>query len=533
MVRRLLRKGALFAGAVGLGFLSLGAGTAQADEPGKKPIEERVTESNESQYKIDFAPVKTQYDSWKKKQSGVASDKPEGMTHATYEAKRKRMEQWRSVKNRTYQVFGDVEYRKASRAFNTRIGFGKHNPSAEGGITGKDSTWQVFGTASRGSGTSSNDEKIKYGAGFELAKIFKGKQASFGINAGGDAGTYGGKGHLYASLGLNSQDKKTSARLTVGGEAGVDTTETINRRFDDVGSESEVKTDVTQRFGQANLDFTRRFDGGNVTVSSGVLAGRVDTHTDSSISNSGLYGGPAFHVNNPDVKNRIDVGQAHVGATLNVNNDAVASAFYLHNRTWVHNEDPAPSERRISENHQNTGVFNVYGNVGKWTGMRPNLWLGARAMVNHHSYEGGGSIILSNVGKQIAQENANPTNNEAPERALRRATIANDFNWAVQVDGVGGRNNDQRMMYGRVQGRVTLIPTSTYLGKISLTGGFERQYGKSKSLEQNRSFVGTEFTTTDGTTLYGNFEYMARKVGGDDFAVRAGARQYFNGLVLK
>jgi hypothetical protein len=442
------------------------------------------------------------------------------------------MEQWRSVKNRTYQVFGEVEYRKASNAFNTRIGFGKHNPAATGGLTGKDSTWQVFGTASRGSGTSSNDEKIKYGAGFELAKVFKKGRASFGINAGGDAGTYGGKGHAYASLGLSSQDKKTNARFTVGGEAGVETTETENRRLEQRGSVAETKTDVTQRFGQANLDITQRFDGGNVTVSGGVLGGRVDTRTETSISNSGLYGGPAFHVRKPDVKNRIDVAQGHTGATLNVNNDAVASAFYLHNRTWVHNENPAPGERRISETHQNTGVFNLYGNVGKWTGMRPNLWLGARAMVNHHSYEGGGSIILSNVGKQIAQENANPANNEAPERALRRATIANDFNWAVQVDGVGGRNEELDMMYGRVQGKLTIIPTSTYLGKISLTGGFERQYGK-RSLEQNRSFVGTEFTTTDGTTLYGNFEYMARKVGGDDFAVKAGARQYFNGLVSK
>ncbi|MBW2987607.1 hypothetical protein KY336_03580, partial [Candidatus Woesearchaeota archaeon] len=417
-----------------------------------------------------------------------------------------------------------------------RIGFGKHNPTATGGLTGRDSTWQIFGTASRGSGTSDNDEKVKYGAGFELAKIFRGDQASFGVNAGGDAGTYGGKGHLYASFGASTLDKKTSARLTVGGEAGVDNTETENRRLDDIGSESKVKTEAIQRFGQANLDITQRFASGdttgNVTLSGGVLAGRVDTRTNSSVSNRGLYGSPAFHIDNPEIKNRIDVAQGHVGATLNVNNDAVASAFYLHNRTWVHNENPAPGERRISENHQNTGVFNLYGNVGKWTGMRPNLWLGARAMVNHDSYEGGGSIIFSTVGKQIAQENANPVNNEDPARALRRATIANDFNWAVQIDGVGGRNEEADMTYGRVEGKVTLIPTSTYFGKVSLTGGFERQYGR-RSLEQNRGFVGTEFTTTDGTTLYGNFEYIAKKAGGDDFAVRAGARQYFNGLVLE
>ncbi|MBW2987630.1 hypothetical protein KY336_03700, partial [Candidatus Woesearchaeota archaeon] len=132
MARRLLGKGALFAGALGLGFLSLGAGTAQADEPEKNPAEERVAESNESQYQIDFGNYQKSFQAWKKKHTGVTSDKPEGMDHDTYETRRKRLIQWRNVQERTYQVFGDVEYRNASRAFNTRIGFGKHNPTATG-----------------------------------------------------------------------------------------------------------------------------------------------------------------------------------------------------------------------------------------------------------------------------------------------------------------------------------------------------------------------------------------------------------------
>ncbi|MBD3259926.1 hypothetical protein GF371_04830 [Candidatus Woesearchaeota archaeon] len=538
----LLKKIGLAFGATTMGALSLGAAGAHADEPAPQETKEEV---KDSQYRFDFSSFKSEYERFKQKREKEKTEsthRPEGMDHSTYETRRTRLQRWRRAKNATFQAYAEAAYRREADSYNSRIGIGKFNPAANDGILGRNSTWQIFGQSSRGSNTPENRENVRWGAGAELSKTTeRGRPVVFGINAGGDAGNYGGKGKLYVSAEFNSKKgKKTplTARLTFGGEGGVDTTETRSRGNDLLGNEinTKTKTRVTQGFGQANLDVTGRFNGGSVTVSGGGVAGRVDSNSRVTVRNSSLYG-PAFgDVTMPDIRNRIDIAQGHAGATVVANNDFVGSAFYIHNRTFVDNEDPnlPPEERRTRRRTDtNTGVFNLYGNVGKWLGMRPNLWIGGRATVSESMYEGGGSIILSNVGKDIVQESSNPTNSEDPARALRRAAIANDFNWALQLEGAGGRNEDTKTNYGRVQGTVTAVPNSTIFGKVSLNGGYEQHDSKIRALSQRRGFVGAETTFTNGTSLYGQFEYIGKRAGKDDIGARVGARQYFTDLVLE
>lgn len=532
----LLKKIGLAFGATTVGALSLGATGAHADEPASQETREEV---KESQYSFDFSSFKSDYEKFRQRreqEKSSSAHRPEGMDHATYENRRTRLQRWQRTKNATFQAFADATYRREADSYNARIGIGKFNPAANDGILGTNSTWQIFGQSSRNSNTPENREKVRGGGGVELSKTTeRGKPVVFGINAGGDAGNYGGRGKLYVSAEFNDTDgKKTplSARLTVGGEGGVDITETESRQDT---MRTDVKTTVTQGFGQANLDITRRFNSGSVTVSGGGLYGEINADSEVTVSNSSLFG-PAFGaVTMPNIKNRIAVAQGHAGVTATVNNDFVGSAFYIHNRTAVRNEDPnlPPGVSRTRTAYTDTGVFNMYGNVGKWMGMRPNMWVGARATVSESMYEGGGSIILSNVGKEIVQESSSPTNTEDPARALRRAAIANDFNWALQLDGVGGRQTETRTNYGRVQGTITAIPNSTIIGKVSLNGGYEQHDSKNRALSQRRGFIGAETTFVNGTSLYGQFEYIGKKVGRDDIGVRVGARQYFTDLVLE